>query len=142
MTIEALLNLIWLAVAVAGVGLWRFRWSVSRRNAGHSTGTGAVAVLCVLALLFPVISLTDDLHPEVIPVDSLSSKRNFCLLAAVGPNGVHGKTHSHQPSFFDRSNVHVPVPEPVFAGHLAPAPPLRPLFFSPLRSGRAPPSFS
>jgi hypothetical protein len=41
-----------------------------------------VAMVCILALLFPVISLTDDLHPEIVPADTISSKRNHCLLAA------------------------------------------------------------
>ena len=46
----------------------------------------AVAMVCVLALLFPVISLTDDLHPETVAVDAASGKRNACLIAASAPH--------------------------------------------------------
>lgn len=79
---ETILNLIWLGITLVAIWLWRFRWSASRRNPRHSSWLEAVAMVCILALLFPVISLTDDLHPEVVPVDSISSKRNHCLLAA------------------------------------------------------------
>ncbi len=45
-------------------------------------------MVCVLGLLFPVISLTDDLHPETVAVDAASGKRNACLL-------VVGNAHAH-----------------------------------------------
>jgi len=79
---ETLLNLIWLAVAVAAIWLWRFRWTVPGNSPRHSKGMEAVAMVCLLALLFPVISLTDDLHPETAVVDAASGKRNACLIAA------------------------------------------------------------
>jgi hypothetical protein len=82
---ETILNLAWLAITVAAIWLWRFRWAVSRRNPRHSTGMETVAMVCVLALLFPVISLTDDLHPETVAVDAASGKRNACLVAAGAP---------------------------------------------------------
>jgi hypothetical protein len=83
---ETFLNLVWLAVTVAAIWLWRFRWTASRRNPRHSTRMEAVAMVCVLALLFPVISLTDDLHPETVAVDAASGKRNACLIAASAPH--------------------------------------------------------
>ena len=48
----------------------------------------AVAMVSVLALLFPVISLTDDLHPETVAVDASSGKRNACLIAASAPHAL------------------------------------------------------
>ena len=84
-SMETILNLVWLAVTVAAIWLWRFRWAASRRNPSHSTRIEAVAMVCVLALLFPVISLTDDLHPETVAVDAASGKRNACLIAASAP---------------------------------------------------------
>ena len=83
---ETILNLVWLAVTCAAIWLWRFRWTVSPRNRRHSTRLEAVAMVCVLALLFPVISLTDDLHPETVAVDAASGKRNACLIAASAPH--------------------------------------------------------
>jgi hypothetical protein len=86
---ETILNLVWLAVTVAAIWLWRFRWTVSRRNPRHSTRMEAVAMVCALALLFPVISLTDDLHPETVAVDAASGKRNACLIVA---SSLHART--------------------------------------------------
>ena len=83
---ETFLNLVWLLVTVAAIWLWRFRWTVSRRNQKHSTRMEAAAMVCFLALLFPVISLTDDLHPETVAVDAASGKRNACLIAASAPH--------------------------------------------------------
>jgi hypothetical protein len=83
---ETILNLIWLAVTVAAIWLWRFRWSVSRQNPTHSSRMESLAMVCILALLFPVISLTDDLHPETVAVDASSGKRNACLIAASAPH--------------------------------------------------------
>jgi hypothetical protein len=48
----------------------------------------SIAMVCVLALLFPVISLTDDLHPETVAVDAASGKRNACLIAASCPHAL------------------------------------------------------
>lgn len=89
--LETILNLVWVGVTLGGVWLWRFRWAASRRRPDHNFRQEAVAVVCVLALLFPVISLTDDLHPEVVPVDSVSSKRNHGLLLAHGAHAAHSK---------------------------------------------------
>jgi hypothetical protein len=91
---ETILNLIWLAITLAAIWLWRFRWIASRSNSRRDARLEAVAMVCILALLFPVISLTDDLHPEVVPVDSISSKRNHCLLAPVTANPDHSKVPS------------------------------------------------
>jgi ABC-type uncharacterized transport system permease subunit len=95
---ETILNLVWLAVTLAAIWLWRFRWTVSRRNPRHNKRMEAVAMVCALALLFPVISLTDDLHPEIVAVDAASGKRNACLIVAsalhVRAATVSSGTHS------------------------------------------------
>lgn len=83
---ETILNLVWLALTVAAIWLWRYRWTVSRHHPRHSTRMEAAAMVCGLALLFPVISLTDDLHPETVAVDAASGKRNACLIAASAPH--------------------------------------------------------
>ena len=73
---ELLLNIVWLMLALPAYWIWR-------REAGTTCGGNAgksirsVLVLsCILMLLFPVISATDDLHfirPEM--EESTSSKR-------------------------------------------------------------------
>ncbi len=83
---ETVLNLIWLVVALTGVWLWRFRWARSRQNSHRWVPTECIAMVCVLALLFPVISLSDDLHPEILAVDSSSGKRSSAHLLAGSPH--------------------------------------------------------
>jgi hypothetical protein len=83
---ETTLNLVWLVVALAAIWLWRFRWAVSRQNPRYGNRMEAAAMVCFLALLFPVISLTDDLHPETVAVDASSGKRNAYLIAAGTPH--------------------------------------------------------
>jgi hypothetical protein len=95
---ETVLNLVWLAITLAGVWLWRFRWVASRGNQRGRIFPEAVAIVCLLSLLFPVISLTDDLHPEIMMVECASAKRNLSLLIAGGSHasstGVTGQVHT------------------------------------------------
>jgi hypothetical protein len=79
---ETLLNLSWLAVALGLLGLWKFRWRRSRRNPHSRILPEAIALACAISLLLPAISLTDDLHPEILAVDAAAGKRNKISLAA------------------------------------------------------------
>jgi hypothetical protein len=96
-SMETILNLVWLGVTLAALWLWRFRWAASRRNPRHNIQQESIAIVCLLALLFPVISLSDDLHPEIAVVDSASGKRQ-CMVAAIGTHNSHAgkvsRTHS------------------------------------------------
>lgn len=139
---ETILNLVWLAVTLAALWLWLFRWKGARRKPGHDVRLEAVAMVCILALLFPVISLTDDLHPEVIPVDAASSKRALCLLAAHHAHGSQAGTTSHQQFAFNIVRTAAANPERQSAGSLPPARIPQPLSRSATTSGRAPPSFA
>jgi hypothetical protein len=56
---ELLLNLFWLTIALLAVGLWWRARSEQRCNRLPQF----VVLSCVLVLLFPVVSVTDDLHP-------------------------------------------------------------------------------
>ena len=60
---ELLLNLFWLTVALLTVGLW---WRDARAVGSQRRGqrlSQFVVLSCGLVLLFPVVSVTDDLHP-------------------------------------------------------------------------------
>src|SRR5215831_9974224 len=68
---ELLLNLLWFALAAFGLAA-HLRRRADRRQFRLSLG----ALLCVLTLLLPAISITDDLHCDTLAVeDSSSSKR-------------------------------------------------------------------
>ncbi|HEY6893847.1 MAG TPA: hypothetical protein VI258_06750 [Rhodanobacteraceae bacterium] len=69
---ELLLNLVWcLLVAAAAV-----RFAMSERRVAV-----ALATLCILALLFPIISVTDDLHSS--PMLFEAPRGFFSVLAIV-----------------------------------------------------------
>ena len=70
---ELVLNLAWLLVAlVSAMGLLRYaRNEANPRN----VWIVATAMLCIVVLLFPVISMTDDLHAEVFMAEESGKRR-------------------------------------------------------------------
>lgn len=143
MTMETALNLVWLGVTLAVIWLWRFRWTGARRKPGHNVRLEAVAMICILALLFPVISLTDDLHPEVVPAEASSSKRSLCLLAAPGAH-ANGQVQTSSPQqfiLFSFRNLSARI-ELAFAGYVSDLCIAHPLSTARVNSGRAPPSLA
>ena len=68
---ELLLNLLWLAIAAFALAV-----HLRGRRKSRQFRLGLGALLCVLTLLLPAISITDDLHFDTLAVeDSSSSKR-------------------------------------------------------------------
>jgi len=72
---ELLLNVAWLLLALPAIWIWR-------RNAGTLHPARSLARIvsfltlgCVLLLLFPVISATDDLHPVQADVEEANPLR-------------------------------------------------------------------
>jgi len=81
---ELFLNLLWLVVALLASATWLRHRFARLDKAGRRRE--AIALICALFLLFPVISLTDDLHAEVVLVeDAAASKRQ----AAVSAHQLH-----------------------------------------------------
>lgn len=64
--IDAMLNLTWVVVALAVLLGCRAAWAREHRRA-------LVAVLCMLVLLFPVISTADDLGLQAVTYDPSAS---------------------------------------------------------------------
>jgi hypothetical protein len=56
-----LLNLAWLLLVLPAYGIWRQGALAKRQNRFNSL-QGLLALGCLLVLLFPIISATDDLH--------------------------------------------------------------------------------
>jgi hypothetical protein len=74
---EALLNLLWLMIAVAATARFaitaqRDRDDISCPGRRRLAGT---ALVCVIALLFPIISVTDDLHEDAALIEETSAAR-------------------------------------------------------------------
>lgn len=74
---ELALNLIWLAIAI-GSFVELTRWSL-RQPAGRRSrvriGIAASAVVCLVALLFPIISISDDLSSNAVFVETSIKRR-------------------------------------------------------------------
>ena len=66
---ELLLNLIWLVLALGS--LWAYLRAFTRDRRQFLLGLGAL--LCILVLLLPAISITDDLHLDAVAVEDSSA---------------------------------------------------------------------
>ncbi len=88
---ELALNLVWVCVAIVGIGL--LCRSLSRPatcpDRPASNWRKIVAMSCALIILFFVISMTDDLHDQEIVVEDNKSSR---IVSATGISAlsVHG----------------------------------------------------
>jgi hypothetical protein len=69
---ELLLNLAWLLLALPAYWLWQ-RAAGARLGSRLSPLQGLLALGCVLVLLFPVISASDDLHAMRAEMEDSSS---------------------------------------------------------------------
>ena len=71
---ELLLNLAWVLMAVPAYWLWR-QCAGARASRGVSALQCLLALGCVLVLLFPVISATDDLHAMRTEMEESSTSK-------------------------------------------------------------------
>lgn len=78
---ELFLNILWLVIAVAGLCVWRICWAHQQRAPEHSPWRQWTAFGSALILLFFTVSLTDDLHSELIYFEECAASRRHatCL---------------------------------------------------------------
>jgi len=85
---ELLLNTFWLVIAAGALGIWICRW---RRGAKRrDLHLQLFALGCVLVLLVPVISATDDLHATTLAVEASGFSRK--ILKSITPSGASART--------------------------------------------------
>ena len=74
---ETILNLIWLSIAIGAAGVYCIRAAALAVAPDSSRRKREVALvlLCVVALLFPIISVTDDLAIYVATLDVWTAAR-------------------------------------------------------------------
>jgi hypothetical protein len=72
---ELFLNLLWVAIAAIAFGFWRARWLHQRPENRRNPLREWTAFACALVLLFFAVSLTDDLHSELIIFDECCASR-------------------------------------------------------------------
>jgi len=138
---ELVLNLCWLSLLLPAYLLWRQRTS-SNGSSGAARKPVASLVFacvigCVLVLLFPVISASDDLH--AMRPEMEESERAFRHAGHCAP-ATHAVAHHSQRSQLLVTNSVSVTPDLVQIGTVATSVfQTRPSFFVPAPAGRAPP---
>jgi hypothetical protein len=102
---ELLLNLVWVFVAATVLYAW------GRRRNHPQARPQLVVLLCLLALLFPVISATDDLHAMNSEMEDSTSVRRSTKQVIAGKSV--GQFVYHAPTLAVSDFNAVP---PVYAG--------------------------
>jgi hypothetical protein len=136
---ESFLNFLWVLIAAVALGIWRTRWQHERRESRRDPLREWTAIGCALVLLFFAVSLTDDLHSEIVLFDEASTSRRSAACAHHSPQAGHYVPHSgpailpFDPSFQRFRQVGIAIPEQFFS---------RTDFSVEVSAGRAPPSSS
>ncbi len=82
---ELLLNLFWLMLVLPAVLIWQHDLTSGRASGRFCRSRSFVLLSCLLALLFPVVSATDDLHPTRAEVEESSPSKRV-IKQSTGPN--------------------------------------------------------
>jgi len=72
---ELFLNIVWVLIAAGILGTWRTRWVHQRQRMSRNSLQEWTAVSVALVLLFFAVSMTDDLHAQVILSEEWSTNR-------------------------------------------------------------------
>jgi hypothetical protein len=134
---ELVLNLAWLLLALPAYWLWRSSRS-ARAEHGFTSAQCLLALGCVLVMLFPVISATDDLMAMRTEMEeSPISKRTIRQAISEKSSASHSRLQT-PPAIL---GTHLPFALTIERGDLPPSPFLSlPATPSILPSVRAPPA--
>jgi hypothetical protein len=103
---ELLLNLVWLALALPAIWIWRNEPAHVRHARGYSRLRSSLLLICVLTLLFPVVSATDDLHPMRTEMEESSPFKRTVKQAS---SNASASWLSNPGSFYARSVSESPI---------------------------------
>jgi hypothetical protein len=135
---ELILNLLWLALVLPAYWLWRRELDCARSGRSFRSLHSVLVLGCILILLFPVISATDDLHfirPEM--EESSPSKR---ALKQIASDKASTWMFAHVPDLIQATATHSLAPADHICGQVfrVAVRCFSTLFFS-TQPGRAPP---
>jgi len=82
--VELFLNIVWVVVAAAVLGTWRINWVHQRKRTVLRSIWEWTSICVVLVLLFFAVSMTDDLHSDLIVFEECSSSRRNSVLIVAG----------------------------------------------------------
>ena len=77
---ETLLNVVWVMLVIAALCVWQRRWVRQRAASRRNRLQEWTAFVCVMVMMFYVVSMTDDLHPEIFLCDGSTSGRRTMLV--------------------------------------------------------------
>jgi hypothetical protein len=90
---ELFLNFFWALIAILTVCLWRRRWMREQRDGHREPLREWTAIACALVLLFFAVSLSDDLHAEVmLSDDCFTGRRHSSCMHASQDSGAVVRT--------------------------------------------------
>lgn len=104
---ELVLNILWLLIAFGALGVWQIFWKRQERGSHPSQLEEWTAFTCALVFVFFAVSLSDDLHADVILADDCASGRHHALISACG-HGSHQPTLKHPVSTPAPSRLNLP----------------------------------
>ena len=79
---ELLLNLAWMLIALCGLAVWRGVWVHEKRRVRRAPLQEWTAFACALIFLFFAVSLSDDLHSDLILFDGDLGNRRGSLMSS------------------------------------------------------------
>jgi hypothetical protein len=138
MTMELILNLVWLFIATFLICVWRIQWIHQGPGRAHGRVRQWSAVSLALVLLFFAVSMSDDIHSEIVALEELSANKRDQITAAASHPGAELTSTPHL--------LFLAISGRTFAGHAhavedAPSTGLvvESLIFLGLKPNRAPP---
>src|SRR5580693_9158437 len=95
---ELFLNFLWALIALVALGVWRACWMREQRSERRDPVREWAAVVCALVLLFFAVSLSDDLHASLAPLEeSAAGRRHSVIWNAANSSPDSAKQIPHQP---------------------------------------------
>lgn len=79
---ELFLNILWMLIAVALLGTWRTRWIHERRRTLRHSIQEWSAVSVALVLLFFAVSMSDDMHSEIVVLEECAASKRYSVCSS------------------------------------------------------------
>ena len=136
---ELLLNLAWLLLVLPAYGIWR-QGALRKRQNRFNSRQGLLALGCLLVLLFPIISATDDLHAMRAEMEEPGATKRSVRQASQDKFSVKVSRLHNSPAIRENASAFAPSCDGCRESLIPSSSPLPAP--SILRAGRAPPIFS
>lgn len=136
---ELLLNLAWLLLVLPAYGIWR-QGALRKPQNRFNSRQGLLALGCLLVLLFPIISATDDVHAMQAEMEEPGASKRSVRQASQDKFSVKVSRLHNSPAIRENASAFAPSCDSWRESLITSSSPLAAP--SILRAGRAPPIFS